>query len=85
MVNHVVACMRITGADTRVKSRLDWCAKCKFPISVALSTPVHANATYLCMSCVPWDEVEQIADITDTQVADIEDYRRRRGKSNDTV
>jgi hypothetical protein len=70
-MTHVVGCMRITKHDPKVKSRLDWCAKCKFPIAVALSTPVFDDAVYMCMSCIPWDEVNEISPITLEQVADI--------------
>jgi len=76
-MTHVVGCMRITKHDPKVKSRLDWCAKCKFPIAVALSTPVFDDAVYMCMSCIPWDEVNEISPITLEQIADIKQVLER--------
>jgi hypothetical protein len=72
-VTHVVGCLKITDLrhNPKVPSRLGYCSKCTFPIHIALSTPVFDDMVYMCMSCIPWDEVEDISPLTLEQVADI--------------
>jgi hypothetical protein len=80
-MTHVVACMKITKHDPKVKSRLDWCAKCKFPIAVALSTPQFDDAVYMCMTCVPWEEVEEITPLSLEQIADMRQVLKRENEN----
>jgi hypothetical protein len=68
---YIIACVRVEQFKPRTNSIRSYCDNCKWAIWVANSTPILPNAIYLCLKCVPWDEIENIEAPTAEQIRDV--------------
>ena len=69
---YVIACIRIQmGEAPNTHSTVKNCGECMYPIWVADSTPVIEGARYLCLQCIKWEEVTDIAAPANNQMSDV--------------
>jgi hypothetical protein len=76
----IVVCKRASPSGPNTDSIVSSCNKCGYPIWIAKSTPIIEGARFLCMSCVPWNEVTDIAPPTMDQMFDVLRSRNRDRK-----
>jgi hypothetical protein len=74
----VIACMRVSTKGPHTDSIISSCNKCLHPIWIAKSTPNIDGARFLCIQCVPWNEVDDIAPPTLDQMSDVLNSKNRR-------
>ena len=67
----VICCMRASPKGPNTDSILSSCNKCGHPIWIAKSTPIIEGARFLCMQCVLWNEVTDVAPPTMDQMSDV--------------
>jgi len=69
-ITHIVGCYRVNDFGYKapyVASAIRKCADCGAPIYVAISTPEHKGAKYMCLNCIDWASVEEIEPPTPEQ------------------
>jgi hypothetical protein len=74
----VIGCMRVSINEPHTDSIISSCNECLFPIWIAKSTPIIEGAQYLCLECINWDEVTDVATPTQAQMVDVLRARAKR-------
>jgi hypothetical protein len=76
----IVGCIRASPEGPPTESILSSCNECGYPIYIAKSTPVIKGARYLCLHCIPWNDVTDVMTPTIDQMSDVLRSRNRRQK-----
>jgi hypothetical protein len=76
----IIVCKRAGPEGPYTNSIVSSCNKCGHPIWISKSTPIIEGARFLCIQCVPWNEVTDIAPPTMDQMSDVLRFRNRGSK-----